>query len=378
MKKRPFTIIHKLIAVFFFSFSCFNFVDGQDAIKIDNYNSLTFFQWGNTANAKVSLGNYTTTQLHARFNVKASQADKCAFKAIMFPPISNDSIGSVENCVYKGAQYYGIYQAGLANGKNYFQNSIGINVASPNYALDVNGDIGCHAILNFIGDTPGVTITSSSQLNHPFTFVYNYYSAPPAPPNPYNPLKLYYWGAEIGGRLECDTFLLRRNPGVGKVLVSDASGSGRWTDASAVTSDYWLVAANKGMREPPTNELTSIYLNPEKYESVLIGTETPQDRYKLAVGGRVLCEELKVKLVADWPDYVFEKNHEVPTLIDVEQFIIENKHLPDIPSSQEVKENGIDVGEMNAKLLKKIEELTVYIIAMQKEIDHLKAEFSTH
>ena len=132
------------------------------------------------------------------------------------------------------------------------------------------------------------------------------------------------------------------------------------------------------MREPPTNELTSIYLNPEKYESVLIGTETPQDRYKLAVGGRVLCEELKVKLVADWPDYVFEKNHEVPSLIDVEQFIIENKHLPDIPSSQEVKENGINVGEMNAKLLKKIEELTVYIIAMQKEIDHLKAEFSTH
>jgi len=107
--------------------------------------------------------------------------------------------------------------------------------------------------------------------------------------------------------------------------------------------------------------------------NVGIGTEETYD-YKLAIAGRALCEEIKVKLVADWPDYVFDKNHKLPSLQDVDRFISEHKHLPDVPSSQEVRENGINVGEMNAILLKKVEELTLYVIAMEKEMEQLRTQ----
>jgi len=96
--------------------------------------------------------------------------------------------------------------------------------------------------------------------------------------------------------------------------------------------------------------------------------------YKLAIAGKVLCEELKVKLVADWPDYVLDKKYNIPSLNEVEQFIIENNTLPDVPSAKVVREEGISVGEMNAILLKKVEELTLYVIAMEKEIEQLKAQ----
>jgi len=96
--------------------------------------------------------------------------------------------------------------------------------------------------------------------------------------------------------------------------------------------------------------------------------------YKLAIAGNVICEELKVKLIDDWPDYVLDKGHNLPSLQDVDRYITEHKHLPDVPSSQDIKENGLNVGEMNAVLLKKVEELTLYIIAMEKEMEQLKAK----
>ncbi len=92
--------------------------------------------------------------------------------------------------------------------------------------------------------------------------------------------------------------------------------------------------------------------------------------YKLAVNGGVRCKFLKVE--PNWSDFVFEKTYKLRTLKEVEQFIIENGHLPEIPSSKEVGADGIDVGEMNAKLLQKIEELTLYTIELQKQIDKLK------
>jgi len=73
-----------------------------------------------------------------------------------------------------------------------------------------------------------------------------------------------------------------------------------------------------------------------------------------------------------WPDYVFEDDYNLLPLSEVEQYIQQNKHLPQIPSAREVEENGVELGDMQRKLLLKIEELTLYIIQMQKEIDELK------
>ena len=98
--------------------------------------------------------------------------------------------------------------------------------------------------------------------------------------------------------------------------------------------------------------------------NVAIGTSNP-GIYKLAVKGKIRAEEIKVE--TNWADYVFKEGYDLPTLKEVENHIKEKGHLINIPSAEEVKENGIQLGEMNKLLLEKIEELTLYIIELKKE-----------
>jgi hypothetical protein len=96
--------------------------------------------------------------------------------------------------------------------------------------------------------------------------------------------------------------------------------------------------------------------------------------YKLAVNGGILCEEVKV--VTDVPDadYVFEGDYSLVPLSEVEDYIKENRHLPNIPSAQEFKDSGYKVGEMDGMLLRKVEELTLYAIEQQKLIEALQKQ----
>lgn len=109
--------------------------------------------------------------------------------------------------------------------------------------------------------------------------------------------------------------------------------------------------------------------------NVGIGTATPTD--KLSVNGIIRSREIKVE-TANWPDYVFAKDYQLPTLEETEKHIKEKGHLKGIPSAKEVKTKGLALGEMNAKLLEKIEELTLHMIDLKKstdtQISELKAE----
>jgi hypothetical protein len=105
---------------------------------------------------------------------------------------------------------------------------------------------------------------------------------------------------------------------------------------------------------------------------IAIGSvQTTADNFKLAVTGKIICEELKVELVANWPDYVFASDYKLTPLSELKAFIDQHQHLPNIPKASEVQKDGFEVGEMNRRLLEKVEELTLYIIQQQEQIDML-------
>lgn len=103
-----------------------------------------------------------------------------------------------------------------------------------------------------------------------------------------------------------------------------------------------------------------------------IGTVNP-GTYKLAVEGIIGAREVIVTLDS-WADFVFADDYPLMSLSETESYIQENRHLPDVPSAEEVEEDGISLGEMNAILLQKIEELTLHLIEQEKRIAALEAE----
>jgi hypothetical protein len=123
------------------------------------------------------------------------------------------------------------------------------------------------------------------------------------------------------------------------------------------------------------------YANPSKNDLIVKGkvgigtplTTNPQG-YLLAVNGKIGAKEVRVETTATpWPDFVFDSNYQLTPLSEVEKFIQQNKHLIDVPNAKEVEKDGHDLGSMDAILLKKIEELTLYIIEQDKKIKALEA-----
>lgn len=96
--------------------------------------------------------------------------------------------------------------------------------------------------------------------------------------------------------------------------------------------------------------------------------------YKLSVYGRVIGTEFTALPIVDWPDYVFGKNYRLRPLSEVKKFIEENNHLPGIPSAAQIAKEGIQLGDMSRRLMEKVEELTLYILQQQEQIDELKKQ----
>jgi hypothetical protein len=116
---------------------------------------------------------------------------------------------------------------------------------------------------------------------------------------------------------------------------------------------------------------TNVLVIDRATNNVGIGTQDPGN-YRLAVNGSIRAKEIVVE--AGWSDFVFEPDYKLQSLEQVEAYIREHGHLPDIPSAKDVAEHGVKVGEVESKLLQKIEELTLHLIEMNKRVQALERE----
>ncbi len=109
---------------------------------------------------------------------------------------------------------------------------------------------------------------------------------------------------------------------------------------------------------------------------VIIGTKTSvmHPNAELMVNGTIVSKEIYVTKPSDWPDYVFEPNYKLLPLTEVEAYYKIQKHLPNVPSEKELEKTDISLAQMNAVLLKKIEELTLYAVEQNKQLNELKNE----
>ena len=102
-------------------------------------------------------------------------------------------------------------------------------------------------------------------------------------------------------------------------------------------------------------------------EKLQIGSVTVPTGYLMGVDGKAIFEEVQVQLSGSWPDYVFKKNYKLMPLDDLRNFINENNHLPGIPAANEIENNGLTIGEMQRKMMEKIEELTLHVIQLNED-----------
>ncbi|MFQ6601775.1 hypothetical protein [Flavobacterium sp. C3NV] len=118
---------------------------------------------------------------------------------------------------------------------------------------------------------------------------------------------------------------------------------------------------------------TGTYQNRNAYFAANVGIGTTIPDEKLTVKGKIHTQEVRVDMAGPLvPDYVFANDYKLKSLQEVEDFIKENKHLPEIPSAKEIEKNGLMLAEMNMSLLKKMEEMTLYMIEQNKKIENLE------
>jgi hypothetical protein len=160
------------------------------------------------------------------------------------------------------------------------------------------------------------------------------------------------------------------------------SSWGDWATFTTINNDFWRIHNNQtqdvlsfGYEEYASGDQKWI-LSMNNQGQVGIGTSTHEDaEAKLTVKGKIHAQEVKITSSAG-ADFVFEESYILPELNEVEAYVRQNKHLPDIPSEKEMQENGVDLGTFQIKLLQKVEELTLYIIELEKELDQVKNSLS--
>ncbi|SEW13156.1 hypothetical protein SAMN04488122_0757 [Chitinophaga arvensicola] len=156
---------------------------------------------------------------------------------------------------------------------------------------------------------------------------------------------------------------------VGDIFTSGSGGAFTWADRTLGGQNLWQWYARDGATFLYDGLARLNRIAIMNNGNVGIGTNSPQSEF--AVAGTITAKRVKVTTTG-WPDYVFHKDYQLPSLSEVEAYVAANKHLPGIPAAHEVEQEGIDLADINKKLLQKIEELTLHLINQEKEINALK------
>ena len=172
---------------------------------------------------------------------------------------------------------------------------------------------------------------------------------------------------------------------------TNANSTGVWIQGSSSGNATMLLQANAGggnafqLSAAPYflmigGSSTKGAINIDYNSNVAIGTTNTSSGYLFAVAGSAVFDQVTVKLISannpkgsPWADYVFDRNYQLPSLYSLADYIKANNHLPGIPTTAEVEKNGVDLGATEAKLLEKIEQLTLYTIQLQQQVDGMKA-----
>ena len=150
---------------------------------------------------------------------------------------------------------------------------------------------------------------------------------------------------------------------------NDVGGANWWFGAS---DDSWTVGGSKFVFDDDGSSGDPILMLDAESEGVAIGFNSVPTGYTFAVDGNMICEEVRVDLSGDWPDYVFEEDYNLLSIEALEKSIRENGHLPGIPAAAEIEAEGIALGDMQKRMVEKIEELSLYIIQLEHRISDLE------
>jgi hypothetical protein len=146
------------------------------------------------------------------------------------------------------------------------------------------------------------------------------------------------------------------------------SGIGSGISEAHIKNGDLMISLRKAVQAPPGNDNFSFWDgNNRVFYASVKGTY---------INSKLFTKEITVK-ASGWSDFVFDKEYDLPSLTEVESYINKNHHLQDIPSAKEVQRDGINLGEMDAKLLRKIEELTLYVIEQNKNLLELNTYVKT-
>jgi len=314
-------------------------------IAVDGQYGISFGNWATntppaTPNAQLVLGG----ALNTGYNIGTK---------LLIEGIDNEANYKAISVVDENSnELFFLQSTPINDGQTYFKGNVGIGTTSPGKKLDVIGDIripinnrmyfGRASIQGYseyyhglklygeVGGNPSITIKPSGRVGIGTTDAGEQ--------------------LEVNGTVLMTGFSLPTNAQNGYVLTSDANGEGTWQPLQ------WSENGN------------DIYFNTGQ---VCIGGTTPQSA--LTVDGTITTKELKVKLTG-WSDFVFADNYKLMPLNKLEKHIKKERSLPGIPTNKEVVKEGVLVGEMQAKLLEKVEELTLYVIELNKEVGNLRKE----